>query len=73
MLQAANDSELQRFYAVLLRYFDTGIDSIKLNDVDIDKLGIPQDLLRDIKTDLLKTKDKDAYGTLSFDDELYLM
>lgn len=49
MLQAANDSELQRFYAVLLRYFDTGIDSIKLNDVDIDKLGIPQDLLRDIK------------------------
>lgn len=73
MLQAVNDSELQRFYAVLLRYFDTGIDSIKLNDVDIDKLGIPQDLLRDIKTDLLKTKEKDAYGTLSFDDELYLV
>lgn len=36
-------------------------------------MGIPQDLLRDIKTDLLKTKDKDAYGTLSFDDELYLV
>lgn len=73
MLQAANDDELHRFYAVLLRYFDTGIDSIKFYDVDIDKLGIPQSLLRDIKADLLKSKDKDAYGTLSFDDELYLV
>ncbi|MBP7984023.1 MAG: ATP-binding protein [Bacteroidaceae bacterium] len=73
MLQAANDIELQRFYAVLLRYFDTGIDSIKLNEIDIEKLGIPQTLLRDIKSDLLKTKGKDAYGALSFDEELYLI
>ena len=73
MLQAANDNDLRRYYAILLRYFDTGIDSIKFNDVDLDKLGIPQDLLRDIKADLLKAKDKDSYGALSFDDELYLV
>lgn len=73
MLQAADDTDLQRLYAVLLRYFNTGIDSIKLNDVDIEKLGIPQELLRDIKADLLKADGKDAYGALSFDDELYLV
>ena len=73
MLQAADDVELQRFYAVLLRYFDTGIDSIKLHEVDIEKLGIPQALLRDIKSDLLKSNGKDAYGALSFEDELYMV
>jgi AAA15 family ATPase/GTPase len=73
MLQAADDVELQRFYAVLLRYFDTGIDSIKLHEVDIEKLGIPQGLLRDIKSDLLKSNGKDAYGALSFEDELYMV
>lgn len=73
MLQAADDIELKRFYAELLRYFGTGIDSIKLIGVDIEKLGVPQTLLRDIKTDMLNTKDKDAYGALSFNGELYLV
>jgi hypothetical protein len=73
MLKAADDEELSRLYAELLRYFDTGIDSIKLAEVDIDKLGLPQDLLREIKTDLLKSKEYESYGALRFNSELYLM
>jgi AAA15 family ATPase/GTPase len=58
----------------LLKYFDTGIDGIQLDDVDIDKLGLPQELLREIKADLLKTKDFESYGTLRSDNnELYLI
>ncbi len=73
MLQAANDTELKQFYAALLKYFDTGINDIQLNDVDIEKIGLPQNLLRDIKEDLFKVKGKDAYGALTFDDEMYLV
>jgi AAA15 family ATPase/GTPase len=74
MLKAADDDELSSLYAELLKYFDTGIDGIQLGDVDIDKLGLPQELLREIKADLLKTKDFESYGTLRSDNnELYLI
>lgn len=73
MSRADIDNELKRIYAELLRYFDTGIDDIEFFPADIEKLGIPQSLLHDIKADLLKSKGKDAYGTLSLGGDLYII
>lgn len=73
LLKAAGDHDLQRGFAALLRYFDTGVDSVKLIDVQFDKLGIPQDLQRAIKTDLAKLKNDEAFGALRYDNNLFLI
>lgn len=73
MLKAASDDELKDGFGELLRYFDTGIEGIDLKDVDFEKLGIPQDLQQLIKTDLSKSSKAEAFGSLRFDRDLYLI
>lgn len=73
LLKAADDNELKRVFGALLRYFDTGVDGVKLIEVQFEKLGIPQDLQRAIKTDLSKSNTDESFVTLRFDDNLYLI
>lgn len=73
LLKAVDDNDLKRGFGALLRYFNTGIDGVKLIDVQFEKLGIPQELQRAIKSDLSKSNTDDAFGSLRFDDNLYLI
>lgn len=73
LLEAVDDNDLKRGFGALLRYFNTGVDEVKLIDVQFDKLGIPQDLQRAIKTDLSKSNSDEAFGTLRFEDNLFLI
>lgn len=73
LLKAADDNDLKRGFGALLRYFNTGVDSVKLIEVQFEKLGIPQDLQRAIKADLSKSNTDEAFGALRFDDNLYLI
>lgn len=72
-IKAANDTDLKRYYAELLRYFDTGIESITLIKVDIDKLNIPKDLLTVINDDLQKSSKRDIHGVLNFNGDIYII
>ena len=62
LLKAADDNDLKRGFGALLRYFNTGVDGVKLIDVQFEKLGIPHDLQRAIKTDLSKSNTDEAFG-----------
>lgn len=73
LLKAADDNDLKRGFGALLRYFNTGVDSVKLIEVQFEKLGIPQDLQRAIKADLSKSNTDEAFGALRFDDNMYLI
>ena len=73
LLKAAGDNDLKRGFGALLRYFNTGVDGVKLIEVQFEKLGIPQDLQRAIKSDLSKSNTDDAFGALRFEDNLYLI
>lgn len=73
LLEAVDDNDLKRGFGALLRYFNTGVDGVKLIDVQFDKLGIPQDLQRAIKADLSKSNSDEAFGTLRFEDNLFLI
>ncbi len=73
MLKAANDEELKKGFGELLRYFDTGIEGIELKDVEFNKLGIPQDLQQMIRADLSKSSKSEAFGSLRFGNDLYLI
>lgn len=68
-----DENDLKRGFGALLRYFNTGVDGVKLIDVQFEKLGIPHDLQRAIKTDLSKSNTDEAFGALRFDDNLYLI
>lgn len=73
LLKAADDNDLKRGFGALLRYFNTGVDGVKLIEVQFDKLGIPHDLQRAIKTDLSKLNNDESFGALRFGDNLYLI
>ena len=73
MLKAVNDYQLKSAFGSLLKFFDTGIVDIDLIDVDFDKLGISQELKQIIKTDLSKSNMKEAFGSIRFENNLYLI
>lgn len=73
LLKAVDDNDLKRGFGALLRYFNTGVSGVKLIEVQFDKLGIPQDLQRAIKSDLSKSNTDDAFGALRFDENLFLI
>lgn len=60
-------------FGELLRYFDIGIQAIDLIDVEFDKLGITQEMKQFIKTDLSKSSNAEAFGSLKFENNLYLI
>jgi len=73
MLKAVNDDNLKEGFEWLLNYFDTGIEGIDLKDVEFDKLGIPQDLQQVIRSDMSKATNADAFGSLRFENDLFLI
>lgn len=73
MLKAVNDEQLKEGFGELLRYFDTGIQAIELIDIEFDKLGITQEMKQFIKTDLSKSSNAEAFGSLKFENNLYLI
>lgn len=73
MLKAVDDDKLKEGFGAILRYFDTGIETIDLEKVDFEKLGISQDLKNFIKTDLSKSNTNEAFGSLRSEDNLYLI
>ena len=73
MLIAVNDENLKEGFSELLRFFDTGIEGVDLKDVEFDKIGIPQDLYQHIKADLSKSDKSEAFGSLRFGDDLFLI
>ena len=73
MLKAVDDNKIKEGFGAILRFFDTGIASIDLEKVDFNKLGIPQDLKNFIQTDLSQTNTNEAFGSLRFEDNLYLI
>ncbi len=72
-LKAAGDNGLRDVFKKLLKYFGTGIDDIYLEEVEFDKLGISQDLQRMIKSDMAKSSNKEIFGALKLNDNLYLI
>ena len=72
-MKAVNDEQLKEGFGELLRFFDTGIQSIDLIDVDFEKLGITQEMKQFIKTDLSKSSNAEAFGSLKFENNLYLI
>ena len=72
-MKAVNDEQLKEGFGELLRYFDTGIQAIELIDIEFDKLGITQEMKQFIKTDLSKSSNAEAFGSLKFENNLYLI
>jgi AAA15 family ATPase/GTPase len=73
LLKAADDEDLKKVFRVLLKYFATGIEDIHLTDVELDKLGLSQNILNNIKTDMSKSKNNEVYGTLKLNHDLFLI
>lgn len=73
ILKAISDEELKSALESLLKYFDTGIEGVDLTDVEYEKLDISTELRKIIRTDLSKSGEKDTFGALRLDDNLYLI
>jgi AAA15 family ATPase/GTPase len=58
------DSKLQITFEELLKYFDTGIDSICLEKVEIEKIEFPAKLFEKIKEDMLSPKFENINATI---------
>lgn len=69
------DTNLNQLFTEMLSYFDTGIDGIEFEDVEIDKIDIPNEILKDIEVDLLSEKSEKTNAFLSNvkDDKYYII
>lgn len=69
------DTDLKKVFTEMLGYFDTGIDGIEFKEVDIDKIDIPSEILKDIKNDLLgeKSEKTNAFISNLQDDKYYVI
>jgi AAA15 family ATPase/GTPase len=72
-LKAAGSDDLRYAYSALLKYFDTGIETINLVDVDFDKILLPPELARTIRRSILQKEETEKFGSLSFNGELFLV
>lgn len=63
-LIATDNEKLKNYYSALLRYFDTGIKSISLQSVKSNKTDLPNDVLEQIKRELIKSNNKDTHFSL---------
>lgn len=72
-LMAADNDKLKLYYSGLLRYFDTGIETICLQAVKEDKQTIPSELLERIKMDLLKQDDENSRVLLTNQRDSYII
>ena len=73
LLKTADDKELNEAFRLLLKYFATGIDDVYLKNVEFEKLGLSQELMRMIKANVFKDDDKDVLGTLKQNHDMFLI
>lgn len=69
------DTDLNKVFTEMLGYFDTGIDGIEFKEVDIEKIDIPDEILKDIENDLLgdKSEKNNAFISNVQDDRYYVI
>lgn len=69
------DTDLNKVFTEMLGYFDTGIDGIEFKEVDINKIDIPSEILKDIESDLLgdKSEKTNAFISNIQDDKYYVI
>ena len=72
-LMAADNDKLKQYYSGLLKYFDTGIETICLQTVKEEKQTIPSELLERIKMDLLKQDDENSRVLLTNQRDSYII
>ena len=72
-LMAADNDQIKRYYTELLRYFDTGINTICLQSIKEGKADIPKELLEQIKIDLVKQKSADPRVSLTNGRDNYIL
>ena len=73
LLKTADDKDLNDAFRLLLKYFATGIDDVYLKNVEFEKLGIAQELIRMIKANVFKDDGKDVLGTLKQNHDMFLI
>ncbi|SHL71792.1 MULTISPECIES: AAA family ATPase [Flavobacterium] len=69
------DTDLNKVFTEMLGYFDTGIDGIEFKEVDIEKIDIPSEILKDIENDLVgdKSEKTNAFISNIQDDKYYVI
>lgn len=66
ILSEIDDKEdVHAMFESLLSYFDTGVDGVKLEDVDINNIPVPRAIVEQIRKELLNTKAEDRRSVLS--------
>lgn len=72
-----DDTDVQKLFTEMLDYFDTGIDGIEFKEVDLEKIDVSDEVLEDIKNDLLSSKSKSekrsAFLSNPKDDQYYVI
>lgn len=58
-LEIPNDQELSKSFTQLLDYFDTGISGISLEEIELDKIEIPNHIIDSVREDLF-SKDSES-------------
>lgn len=54
--EIAEKEDIHASFESLLSYFDTGVDGVKLEDVDINNIPVPKSIIEQIRKELLNTK-----------------
>lgn len=69
------NTDLQKLFAEMLDYFDTGIDGIEFKEIDFEKIDAPDEVKEDIKNDLLgeKSEKKSAFLSNPQDDKYFII
>ena len=69
------NTDLQKLFTEMLDYFDTGIDGIEFNEIDFNKIEVPEEVKEDIKNDLFgdKSEKKSAFLSNPQDDKYYII
>ncbi|MFN8256409.1 MAG: ATP-binding protein [Bacteroidales bacterium] len=69
------NTDLNKLFTEMLTYFDTGIDGIEFMDLEMDKLDIPDEIIKDIENDLLSEKSEKNTAFISNlkDDKYYII
>ena len=66
--EIADKEDVHDLFESLLSYFDTGVDGVKLEDVDINNIPVPSSIVEQIRKELLNTKTENRRSILSTPD-----
>jgi AAA15 family ATPase/GTPase len=69
------NTDLKNLFTEMLDYFDTGIDGIDFKEIEFKKIDLPDEVIEDIKNDLLsdKSEKKGAFLSNPQDDKYYII